>query len=71
MLRVFVRLGLMSFGGPSEHLGYFGDEFPVKGQSRDELAVDPTVEFVGREILADNMICGHRPKALLKAKHKR
>lgn len=27
ILRVFVRLGLTSFGGPVAHIGYFRDEF--------------------------------------------
>lgn len=30
VLRVFTRLGLTSFGGPTAHLGYFRDEFVDK-----------------------------------------
>lgn len=30
VLRVFLRLGLTSFGGPVAHLGYFRDEFVVR-----------------------------------------
>src|ERR1700746_2111261 len=30
VLRVFLKLGLSSFGGPVAHLGYFRDEFVVR-----------------------------------------
>ncbi|WP_456264007.1 chromate transporter [Corynebacterium lujinxingii] len=30
VLRIFTRLGLTSFGGPTAHLGYFRDEFVDK-----------------------------------------
>jgi len=30
ILRVFLRLGCTSFGGPIEHLGYFRDEFVAR-----------------------------------------
>ncbi|MCD8536186.1 MAG: chromate transporter, partial [Burkholderiaceae bacterium] len=30
ILRVFLRLGLTSFGGPLAHIGYFRDEFVTK-----------------------------------------
>ncbi len=38
VLRVFLRLGLTSFGGPVAHLGYFRNEFVVKRQWLDERA---------------------------------
>jgi chromate transporter len=38
VLRVFLRLGLMSFGGPIAHLGYFRREFVVKRGWLDERA---------------------------------
>jgi chromate transporter len=36
VLRVFLRLGLTSFGGPVAHLGYFRNEFVVKRAWFDE-----------------------------------
>ena len=36
VLRVFLRLGLTSFGGPIAHLGYFRDEFVVRRRWLDE-----------------------------------
>jgi chromate transporter len=36
VLRVFLRLGLTSFGGPIAHLGYFHDEFVVRRKWLDE-----------------------------------
>ncbi len=38
VLRVFLRLGLTSFGGPVAHLGYFRREFVVKRGWLDERA---------------------------------
>jgi chromate transporter len=38
VLRVFLKLGLMSFGGPVAHLGYFRREFVVKRGWLDERA---------------------------------
>ena len=38
VLRVFLRLGLTSFGGPVAHLGYFRNEFVVKRGWLDERA---------------------------------
>jgi chromate transporter len=38
VLRVFLRLGLTSFGGPVAHLGYFRDEFVVRRKWLDEKA---------------------------------
>ncbi len=38
VLRVFLRLGLLSFGGPIAHLGYFRREFVVKRGWLDERA---------------------------------
>jgi chromate transporter len=38
VFRVFLRLGLTSFGGPIAHLGYFHDEFVVKRRWLDEKA---------------------------------
>jgi chromate transporter len=36
VFRVFLRLGLTSFGGPIAHLGYFRDEFVVRRKWLDE-----------------------------------
>ncbi|MCZ6626762.1 MAG: chromate efflux transporter [SAR324 cluster bacterium] len=36
LLRVFIRLGLTSFGGPVAHLGYFREEFVVRRRWLDE-----------------------------------
>src|SRR5271168_5208228 len=36
VLRVFLRLGLISFGGPIAHIGYFRDEFVVRRRWLDE-----------------------------------
>jgi chromate transporter len=36
VLRVFLKLGLSSFGGPIAHLGYFRDEFVVRRKWLDE-----------------------------------
>jgi chromate transporter len=36
VLRVFLRLGLTSFGGPIAHLGYYHDEFVVRRRWLDE-----------------------------------
>src|SRR5215813_2976769 len=38
VLRVFLRLGLTSFGGPVAHLGYFRNEFVVRRKWLDEKA---------------------------------
>ena len=38
MLRVFLRLGLTSFGGPVAHLGYFRAEFVERRRWLDEPA---------------------------------
>src|SRR5215813_8599821 len=38
VLRIFLRLGLTSFGGPIAHLGYFRQEFVVRRQWLDEHA---------------------------------
>ena len=38
MLRVFLKLGLSSFGGPIAHLGYFRDEFVTRRRWLDEQA---------------------------------
>ena len=38
VLRVFLKLGLMSFGGPIAHIGYFRDEFVVRRKWIDEHA---------------------------------
>src|SRR5215469_14600907 len=38
VLRIFLRLGLTSFGGPIAHLGYFRQEFVVRRQWLDERA---------------------------------
>src|SRR3974390_253059 len=37
-LRVFLRLGLTSFGGPVAHLGYFRAEFVARRKWLDEAA---------------------------------
>jgi chromate transporter len=36
VFRIFLRLGLTSFGGPIAHLGYFRDEFVVRRRWLDE-----------------------------------
>jgi chromate transporter len=36
VLRVFLRLGLISFGGPIAHIGYFRNEFVVKRRWLDD-----------------------------------
>src|SRR5471032_2612931 len=38
IFRIFLRLGLTSFGGPIAHLGYFREEFVVKRKWLDEHA---------------------------------
>jgi chromate transporter len=38
VLRVFLRLGLTSFGGPIAHLGYFREEFVVRRRWLDDAA---------------------------------
>jgi chromate transporter len=38
VLRVFLRLGLTSFGGPVAHLGYFRDEFVARRRWLDDRA---------------------------------
>src|SRR5438477_3616608 len=38
VLRVFLRLGLSSFGGPIAHIGYFRDEFVTRKRWLDEQA---------------------------------
>jgi len=38
VFRVFLRLGLTSFGGPTAHLGYFHDEFVTRRRWLDEAA---------------------------------
>ena len=36
VFRVFLKLGLTSFGGPVAHLGYFHDEFITRRKWIDE-----------------------------------
>jgi chromate transporter len=36
VLRVFLKLGLTSFGGPIAHLGYFREEFIIRRKWLDE-----------------------------------
>ena len=38
VFRVFLKLGLTSFGGPIAHLGYFRDELVVRRKWLDESA---------------------------------
>ena len=38
VLRVFLKLGLTSFGGPIAHLGYFRDELVLRRKWLDEAA---------------------------------
>ncbi|HMF66439.1 MAG TPA: chromate transporter, partial [Phyllobacterium sp.] len=38
VFRVFLKLGLTSFGGPIAHLGYFRDELVVRRKWLDEMA---------------------------------
>src|SRR6202789_2967020 len=37
VLRVFLKLGLISFGGPIAHLGYFRDEFVTRRRWLDDV----------------------------------
>ena len=36
VLRVFLKLGLISFGGPIAHIGYFRDEFVMRSRWLDD-----------------------------------
>jgi hypothetical protein len=38
VLRVFLKLGVSSFGGPIAHIGYFREEFVVRRRWIDEHA---------------------------------
>jgi len=38
VLRVFLKLGLISFGGPIAHIGYFREEFVVRRRWLEEPA---------------------------------
>ena len=38
VLRLFLKLGLTSFGGPIAHLGYYRDEFVTRRKWLDEQA---------------------------------
>jgi len=44
VLRVFLKLGMSSFGGPIAHIGYFREEFVVRRRWLDEHAF---TELVG------------------------
>ena len=43
VLRVFLQLGLISFGGPIAHIGYFREEFVVRRRWLDEAAYTDVV----------------------------
>src|ERR1700688_1466676 len=43
VLRVFLKLGLTSFGGPVAHIGYFREEFVVRRRWLDEAAFSDLV----------------------------
>src|ERR1700759_1962634 len=43
VLRVFLKLGLSSFGGPIAHLGYYRDEFVTRRKWLDEQAYSDLV----------------------------
>jgi chromate transporter len=45
VLRVFLKLGLSSFGGPIAHIGYFREEFVVRRRWLDEGAFVDLVAF--------------------------
>ena len=45
MFRVFLRLGLTSFGGPIAHLGYFREEFVTRRRWLDEATFAAIVAF--------------------------
>ena len=45
VFRVFLRLGLTSFGGPIAHLGYFREEFVTRRKWLDEAAFAAIVAF--------------------------
>ena len=38
VFRAFLKLGLISFGGPVAHIGYFHEEFVVKRKWLDDAA---------------------------------
>src|ERR1700678_4157481 len=49
VLRVFLKLGLSSFGGPIAHIGYFREEFVLRRRSLDEqafVALVPLCQFL-------------------------
>src|SRR5271155_2050227 len=43
VLRVFLKLGITSFGGPIAHIGYFRDEFVVRRHWLDDSAYSDLV----------------------------
>src|SRR3981189_2216482 len=43
VLRVFLKLGLTSFGGPVAHIGYFREEFVVRRRWLDDAAFSDLV----------------------------
>src|SRR5260221_14660954 len=43
VLRVFLKLGLSSFGGPIAHIGYFREEFVVRRRWLDDAAFSDLV----------------------------
>ncbi len=43
VLRVFLKLGLSSFGGPIAHIGYFREEFVVRRHWLDDAAFSDLV----------------------------
>ncbi len=49
VLRVFLKLGLASFGGPIAHLGYFREEFVVHAPAREGRARADTMSELGQQ----------------------
>ena len=43
VLRAFLRLGLISFGGPVAHIGYFREEFVARRRWLDDAAFSDLV----------------------------
>src|ERR1700687_1906308 len=43
VLRIFLKLGLISFGGPVAHIGYFREEFVVRRRWIDDPAFSDLV----------------------------
>ena len=58
VLRVFLKLGLISFGGPIAHIGYFRDEFVVHRRWLDDQGSE---DCQGRALWALGVAVGRSP----------